>query len=400
MRIGLVFSGVGGFELGLEWSGLGHTVWQVEQNEFCRRVLARHWPDTERFVDVRKVGAAELEPVDLICGGFPCTDISSAGKGAGLAGERSGLWFEYLRVIDELKPEWVVVENVASGAGKWVDAVCAALVERGYETLPVPLSAADVGAPHLRRRIFIVAHSDGYRFSKDIGIGSETEFLSSPSDGEVRPPRNTNDEWQPTQRAHDQMAELRESPGCSGWDRWTTVSPVRGGSHGISDRLDGGIDAEESNIRREDMPRVQRAVRTQEVHGKARGLRQIQGESSLLNCLHGVEHGEGRSNQVRIPKEDRAIESAELLSMWSDIKLAVASHQQELEGQQSVKPGNVVRDVPHGGSPSGRRYPSPTLREDESIPDRTHRLRALGNAVVPACAEVIGWMIREMECAL
>lgn len=157
MRIGSLFSGIGGLELGLEMSGIGSTVWQVEQNEYCKSVLARHWPMAERFDDVTKVGRANLSTADLICGGFPCQDISSAGKGAGLTGSRSGLWFEYLRIVDEMRPRWVVVENVASGASKWVDAVCDGLEQIEYETLPVPLSARDVGAPHIRERVFVMA---------------------------------------------------------------------------------------------------------------------------------------------------------------------------------------------------------------------------------------------------
>jgi DNA (cytosine-5)-methyltransferase 1 len=159
MRIGSLFSGIGGLELGLEWAGLGYTVWQVEQSAFCRSILARHWPDAERFEDVKTVGGENLGEVDLICGGFPCQDLSGAGKGAGLTGDRSGLWFEFARIVQEMRPSWVIVENVASGADKWVDTVAACLAELEYETLPIPLSAADVGAPHIRKRVFIVARN-------------------------------------------------------------------------------------------------------------------------------------------------------------------------------------------------------------------------------------------------
>jgi DNA (cytosine-5)-methyltransferase 1 len=159
-RIGSLFSGVGGLELGLEWSGLGETIWQVEIDPFCRSILARHWPNVTRYEDVKKVGTTNLAPVDIICGGFPCQDVSSAGKGAGLAGERSGLWFEFARILVEMRPEWVVVENVASGATRWVDTVVAGLEQQGWTCLPIPLSARDVGAPHRRERIFVVGHAD------------------------------------------------------------------------------------------------------------------------------------------------------------------------------------------------------------------------------------------------
>lgn len=161
MRIGSLFSGIGGLELGLE-RALGWSVaWQVEQDAWCRRVLAKHWPDAERFDDVRTVGAAELCRVDLVCGGFPCQDVSGAGRGRGIVeGSRSGLWIEFDRIIGELKPDWVVVENVASGQARWLPRVRHDLHARGYRSDAFAISAADVGAPQLRRRVFVVAHAD------------------------------------------------------------------------------------------------------------------------------------------------------------------------------------------------------------------------------------------------
>ncbi len=170
MRIGSLFAGVGGLELGLEWSGLGKTIWQVEKSESSIRVLEKHWPGVERFGDVTEVGKKNLREVDLICGGFPCQDVSTAGKGAGLDGSRSGLWYEFLRIVKELSPPWVVVENVASGAKRWVDQVRGSLEFEGYATFPIPLSAKDCGALHLRKRIFIVAHANGLQKSQQEGV--------------------------------------------------------------------------------------------------------------------------------------------------------------------------------------------------------------------------------------
>ena len=164
LTIGSLFAGIGGLELGLEWAGLGPVRWQVERNAYCRSVLARHWPNAARTGNVKLFHPdrwgrrpCERERVDLICGGFPCQDVSGAGKGAGLAGARSGLWREFARVVGEFEPRWVVVENVASGANRWVDAVVRDLAELGYASLPLPVSASDVGAPHRRARIFVVA---------------------------------------------------------------------------------------------------------------------------------------------------------------------------------------------------------------------------------------------------
>lgn len=186
MTIGSLFSGIGGLELGLEWSGLGPVIWQVEKEEKLRNCLATHWPDAERFEDVCTVGKRELRPVDLICGGFPCQDVSSLGKRAGLDGARSGLWFEFARILGELRPRWAVIENVTSGATKWVDAVRLSLEQCGYESLPVPLSAWAVGAPHkYRKRVFLVAHAKSVRSGKPhkekntIARGGEARALLS-----------------------------------------------------------------------------------------------------------------------------------------------------------------------------------------------------------------------------
>lgn len=158
MRIGSLFSGIGGLELGLERAGVGHTVWQVEQSESCRKVLARHWPEAQRFDDVKTVGSHNLAQVDVICGGFPCQDISIAGNSAGIEGDQSGLWSEYARIVCELRPRFVFVENVAALTFRGLDRVLGDLARLGYDAEWTVLSAADVGAPHRRRRIWILAH--------------------------------------------------------------------------------------------------------------------------------------------------------------------------------------------------------------------------------------------------
>lgn len=161
MKIGSLFSGIGGLELGLEWAGLGGVVWQVESDEWCRRVLERHWPDAVRFNDVR---TADVFTVDVMCGGFPCQDVSGArtrGPRPGLDGERSGLWRSYAGIVERLRPRGVIVENVASGKERWLCRVRADLRDLGYQTEALGIDASDVGAPHGRARIFVVAYANG-----------------------------------------------------------------------------------------------------------------------------------------------------------------------------------------------------------------------------------------------
>ena len=166
LTVGSLFSGIGGLDLGLEWAGLGPVKWQVEIDPYAQAILARHWPDVPRHRDVRACGVGNLSPVDVVCGGFPCQDVSVAGKGAGLAGARSGLWYEYARIVGELRPRYVVVENVSALAVRGLDSVLGCLAALGYDACWFPLRASDVGAPHRRERLFIVAwmvHASGER---------------------------------------------------------------------------------------------------------------------------------------------------------------------------------------------------------------------------------------------
>ena len=168
MSIGSLFSGIGGLELGLERAGHGPVSWQVEIDPFCRSVLAKHWPDVQRFDDVRAVGVQNLSPVRILCGGFPCQDVSQAHSckpKPGLGGDSSGLWAEFARVIHELRPPIVVVENVASGKQRWLPQVRRDLHLLGYDSDALEIAASDVQATHSRRRIFVVGYPYGHRES-------------------------------------------------------------------------------------------------------------------------------------------------------------------------------------------------------------------------------------------
>lgn len=165
MRIGSLFSGIGGLELGLEWAGM-QTLWQVERDPYALKVLEKNWPTVERYTDVRQFNAADAARVDVICGGFPCQPHSVAGKRKASGDERD-LWGEFTRVIREAKPRWVVAENVtgllSSEAGRYFGGVLRDLASLGFDAEWFVLSAGSVGAPHRRDRLFIVANSNGER---------------------------------------------------------------------------------------------------------------------------------------------------------------------------------------------------------------------------------------------
>jgi DNA (cytosine-5)-methyltransferase 1 len=160
MTFGSLFAGIGGFDLGLERAGMT-CKWQVEIDDYASRVLAKHWPDVPRHGDVRTFPTAAQDwAVDVICGGFPCQDISVAGKGAGLAGARSGLWYEFARIIGELRPRYVIVENVAAILGRGIESVLGSLSALGYDAEWHVIPASAVGAPHRRERVWIIAYAN------------------------------------------------------------------------------------------------------------------------------------------------------------------------------------------------------------------------------------------------
>ena len=199
LTVGSCFSGIGGLELGLEWTGGFETRWQIENDEYASRVLAKHWPNVRRYTDIRDVSFPER--VDVICGGFPCQDVSFAGKRAGLEGKRSTLWSELFRLVCEVKPRWLLAENVpgllSSDAGRFFGNILRDLASIGFDVEWGVLSAAGVGAPHLRRRVFILAHPMRSGGSPESWIeqGERAEVVDSGGEGKLADAQGVGCEW-------------------------------------------------------------------------------------------------------------------------------------------------------------------------------------------------------------
>ena len=174
LRVLDLFSGIGGFSLGLERTGGFETVAFCEIEPYPRAVLKKHWPKVPQYEDVRTLTADTLArdgiAVDVICGGFPCQDISFAGAGAGLAGERSGLWREYSRLIGELRPRFVIVENVSALLSQGIGTVLGDMAALGYDAEWHCIPASAVGAPHRRDRIWIIAYTGGQQHEGDSAL--------------------------------------------------------------------------------------------------------------------------------------------------------------------------------------------------------------------------------------
>ncbi|AMS02997.1 DNA methylase [Gordonia phage Phinally] len=192
MRVGSLFSGYGGLDLAVSAAFGASTAWFVEFEKAPSRILAHHWPDVPNLGDVTAVDWSQVEPVDVLTGGFPCQDVSAAGRRAGLtAGTRSGLWSHMAEAINQLRPRWVVIENVRGLLSatahrpmesepdalgdrdtqpvlRALGAVLGDLADLGYDAQWCTVAAADVGAPHRRERVFVLAHpADAARDGRD-----------------------------------------------------------------------------------------------------------------------------------------------------------------------------------------------------------------------------------------
>lgn len=162
LRVLSLFAGIGGFDLGLERTGGFKTVAFCEIDPFCRQVLAKHWPEVPCYDDVRQLSAERLTAdglaIDVICGGFPCQDVSESGPKLGLAGEKSGLWREYARLIREIRPRYVLVENVTGLLYRGLGEVLGDLAASGYDAEWHSLPASVVELPQTRDRVWIIAY--------------------------------------------------------------------------------------------------------------------------------------------------------------------------------------------------------------------------------------------------
>lgn len=191
MTFGSLFAGIGGIDLGLERAGMT-CKWQVEKDDYACAILKKHWPEVPRWRDIRYfLGGKRWRKcrtawdVDVIAGGFPCQDISNAGKRADITGARSGLWNEFARIVHLLRPRFVVVENVSAITVRGLGRVLGDLAELGYDAEWDRIPAAAVGAPHLRWRLFVIAHIDrsGLEVGERVGSHPQSEQTTAERGG-------------------------------------------------------------------------------------------------------------------------------------------------------------------------------------------------------------------------
>lgn len=337
LTFGELFAGIGGISLGLERAGMTPK-WHVELDDYATLILEKHWPHVARYRDVRECGKHNLEPVDVIAGGFPCQDVSLAGKRQGLEGERTTLWGEFARIIGELRPRWVVAENVpgllSSDDGRFFGNVLRDLAALGYDAEWDCIPAAALGAPHIRDRVFIVAYPQGkYRryIAQDLANGTGRQGRG-----------------QPTKSCIDARAMADATGG---------KSRQQDSQHGRQDSGPGSRDC-----RGDQEP----ANAKEMAHPKS-----VNGKWAVSGRGRGGESKETVGNRGSLfPNADR-----QSLAVW-----------QWPKGQRAYPP--VARTDWWAVEPD-------VGRVADGVPSRVDRLRCLGNAVVPQVAEYIGRLIVE-----
>jgi len=390
MRVGSLFAGIGGFDLGLERAGM-EVRWQVENNLWCQRVLAKHWPNVTRYGDIKQVDWHTIEPVDLVCGGFPCQDISLAGKGAGLTGERSSLWFEYVKAIEVLKPRYVIIENVVALRSRGLDQVLGQLAALGYDAEWHCIPASAVGAPHRRDRIWIVAYAARQLFNRSGHTRARggPEFTDSREDV-----ADTNSE--PTGRP----AKSRCKRG-----QWEPEPELGGSLNGLPrwlDRFTGGLSYAESRRSIEALrdlwsPHVSEALwRTVGGYGRV--------EQAAVLFAFVREYEKGADEARLLLACQKAFENG-MRSLRREKGTPRASCRSKQLEQSTGEHPDVVQVVPQLSPRNGETPWACASWEDgiprvaSNVPRRVDRLRGLGNAVVPQVVEVLGRMMMEVEHA-
>jgi DNA (cytosine-5)-methyltransferase 1 len=344
LTFGSLFAGIGGFDLGFERAGF-QCKWQVEIDTYATKILERHWPDVHRERDIRQCGRHNLERVDCIIGGFPCQDISYAGKRAGLDGARSGLWYEFARIVCELEPRIVCVENVSALLTRGLDQVLGTLASFGFDAQWHCIPAAAVGAPHIRDRVFILAYRQG-----ESAFAEHAEVAQLPS-GNV------------ADTEHKGLSRTRGEP--------QHKSQVFQPCNCSSEKGRGNVADTQKHGRHKGKPdrrRVQAGI----------GAGQ---ECGPRNGCEVVANANGHRSQARLSKQKQWQEGDAGKpfnggSGWP-------SHSGWWQSEPAV--GELVDGVSGGLVRFAGRVAT-------GIPNRVHKLRCLGNAIVPQVAEVVARM--------
>lgn len=447
LTVGSLFSGIGGFDIGLERAGF-EIAWQVENNDYCREVLKQHWPTVPCHYDIKAIDWRDIPRVDLVCGGFPCQPFSLAGKRRGAADDRY-LWPEVVRCLDALRPTWFLGENVPGLINLALDQVCTDLESLGYTVWPVCVPACAVDAPHIRQRVWIVAYrlsdednsergvsecgriavgrdqqtaqqengeagsisidrcgedvahtectgSQGHRGERGLGEGGEE--IEAGRGGDVadaislnRQRRSARIRWRIgkyQETESDGGRGIREADGM-----WLPEPELGRVAHGVPRKLDGaGLDEKELNQEGGTASNTNAdSVRDVRCDGQLT-------EASPELCRAGayrdsLPYMPSQSRPTGRDAESEANESLQSLRQG----LSALSHEKAQHMQQGMSGRNRKKKRHEAVGQPWPDESSDIPRVTKGVKNRVDRLKGLGNAIVPQVAEVLGRLIIEAD---
>lgn len=354
-----------GFDLGFERAGMSIR-WQVENNEYCNRVLAKYWPNVTRYGDIKAIDWRNVEHVDVVCGGFPCQPFSLAGKRRGAADDRY-LWPEVVRCLSEVRPTWFIGENVVGIVNLALEQVCTDLESLGYETATCNIPACAVDAPHQRKRVWIMAYT-----SCELPHGGRACVTG--------------------------RTELTDK------SRWSAEPDVGVGNDGLSPRLDGGGLSGQTEEGRPDeaLCELREPTATENDKRAIGGQGGVSTSEVLQPGLYGprlcqrcaITYGHVSLAGKKAPWDSLRI-------VWGYEAAACSSHRRERAKQLSRQHPNLMWQLSHFPPPpcaacwADGSWEAGLTQVAHKIPARVHRLRGLGNAVVPQIPEILGRIILE-----
>jgi len=418
-----LFSGIGGLDLAAEMAGI-ETAAFCEIEPFPVEVLKKRFPDVPIFGDVRKLKRGDIDgTIDIIHGGFPCQDLSTAGKQRGLEGERSGLWFEMLRVISEFRPRYVLAENVRGAVNLALDTVYSNLVNEGYKVYPYVISASAVGAPHQRERLFVVgvredvANSACERLQRSI---AKEGFECGGESGRFMAVEGSGASLWPTPQAVDGSAGGIISPDD------TYIQKESGLFRKINRNGTDGSVGLARMVKLWPTPRAQEPGRTTEGYG--RGLQELvegkeqrklwptptQRDYKGTSAEEGLIRNDGKSRMDQLPNAVKFWPTPrQFMYKDSTTDRNKGNIGEKVGGQLNPDWVEQLMNFPEGwtdlevdepsewvGWPAllgQEQYPYEFPRTTTSCKNRAKRLKALGNAVVPAQAYPFFRAIVEIE---
>jgi DNA (cytosine-5)-methyltransferase 1 len=378
VRVLDLFSGIGGFSLGLERAGM-KTVAFCEIEPFCRAVLKKHWPDVPQFEDVRKLRGEDVGPVDLVCGGYPCQPFSTAGKRGGAEDDRH-LWPEMRRIISECRPDWVLAENVAGHITLGLDEVLSDLDALGYASRAFVIPACAVDAPHRRDRVWIVANANSQGLE-----GRERAELRERGTQRVIGKGGASVRNASSPRLQDRQPGPMGRPGADTQsersDRWPSDAGICRVANGVPNELDffRGVANEQSGsaeTKPEDDFFNWKVLRAMWEHGSSPASSRQLYVRGMLNSLPGL------------PRE--APQGGWYLGPWIKNSEGLRGLWQEFYS----KSYDEAQDLQRTMLERVRSYKRP-----KAMGSRVDRIKSLGNAVVPQVVEIIGRAIMQAEAA-